>query len=45
MKYKNIKICVLDPKLDEMMFDTFGRYRSPQIVVLDTADEMAYYWD
>lgn len=45
MKYKNIKICWVDPINDEMMFDTFGRYRSPQIVAIDTKDGMAYYYD
>lgn len=45
MKYKNVKVCIVDPHNDEMMFDTFGRYRSPQIVAIDTKDGFAYYYD
>lgn len=45
MKYKNVKVCLVDPINDEMMFDTFGRYRSPQIVAIDSKDGMAYYYD
>lgn len=45
LKYKGFKFCIIDPRLDELLVESFGRTRFPQLVTIDKDNGRAYFMD
>lgn len=45
LKYKGFKFCIIDPRLDELLVESFGRTRFPQLVTIDGEDQKAYFME
>ena len=45
LKYKKFKFAIIDPRLEELLVESFGRTRFPQIVTIDGDDGRAYFMD